>query len=66
LEGLKSPPYSILNKEGILAPPIPSGFMAPKLALRKMEISWENGVPKLTLSVVYLVFFSLELILYLK
>jgi hypothetical protein len=40
--------------------------MAPKLALRKMEISWENGVPKLTLSVVYLVFFFLELILYLK
>jgi hypothetical protein len=32
LEGLKSPPYSKLNKEGILSPPIPSDFMAPKLA----------------------------------
>jgi hypothetical protein len=32
LKGLKSPPYSKFNKEGILAPPIPSGFEAPKLA----------------------------------
>jgi hypothetical protein len=28
LEGLKSPPYSILNKEGILASPIPSDFVS--------------------------------------
>jgi hypothetical protein len=35
LKGLKSPPYSILNKEGILAPPILSGFEAPKLALMR-------------------------------
>jgi hypothetical protein len=34
LEGLKSPPYSKLNNEGILVPQIPSGFVAPKLALR--------------------------------
>jgi hypothetical protein len=34
LEGLKSTSYSKLNKEGILAPPIPSGFWTPKLALR--------------------------------
>jgi hypothetical protein len=34
LEGLKSPSYLKLNKEGILAPPIPSGIVAPKLALR--------------------------------
>jgi hypothetical protein len=33
LEGLQSPSYSKLNKKGILAPPIPSGFVAPKLAL---------------------------------
>jgi hypothetical protein len=32
LEGLQSPSYSKLNK-GILAPPIPSSFVAPKLAL---------------------------------
>jgi hypothetical protein len=31
--GLKSPPYSILNREEILALPIPCGFVAPKLAL---------------------------------
>jgi hypothetical protein len=31
-ERLKSFPYSKLNNEGILAPLIPSGFMAPKLA----------------------------------
>jgi hypothetical protein len=35
LEGLKSPSYLKLNKEGILAPPIPSGIVAPKLALRE-------------------------------
>jgi hypothetical protein len=34
MKGLKSPPYSILNKEGILAPSIPSGSVAHKLALR--------------------------------
>jgi hypothetical protein len=33
LEGLKSPPYSILNKRWILSPSIPSGFVSPKLAL---------------------------------
>jgi hypothetical protein len=33
LEGLNSPSYSILNKDGNLAPPILSGFIAPKLAL---------------------------------
>jgi hypothetical protein len=31
---LKSPPYSKLNEDEILAPLIPSGFVAPKLALR--------------------------------
>jgi hypothetical protein len=35
LEGLKSPLYSKLNKESILAPPIPSGFWSPKLALKR-------------------------------
>jgi hypothetical protein len=34
LESLKSSSYSKLNKEWILTPPIPSGFVAPKLALR--------------------------------
>jgi hypothetical protein len=33
LQRLKSPSYSKLNKEGILTPPIPSGFVALKLAL---------------------------------
>jgi hypothetical protein len=33
LEGLNSPSYSILNNKGNLAPPILSGFIAPKLAL---------------------------------
>jgi hypothetical protein len=33
LEGLQFPFYSNLNK-GILAPPIPFGFVAPKLTLR--------------------------------
>jgi hypothetical protein len=33
LEGLKSPSYSILNKEEILASQIPSSFVASKLAL---------------------------------
>jgi hypothetical protein len=33
LKGIKSSSYSKLYKEGILAPPIPSGFEAPKLAL---------------------------------
>jgi hypothetical protein len=33
LQGLKSPIYSILNKEGILALPIPSGFETPKLSI---------------------------------
>jgi hypothetical protein len=33
LEGLNSPPYTILNKEGILAPPIPSGIWTPKQVL---------------------------------
>jgi hypothetical protein len=28
-----------LNKKGIAAPPIPSGFVAPKLAL-KLGIGW--------------------------
>jgi hypothetical protein len=40
LEGLKSPPYSILNKEGILAPPIPSGFVSSKLALNQ-PLLWQ-------------------------
>jgi hypothetical protein len=31
---LKSPLYSKLYKEGILATPIPSGFVAPKLVHR--------------------------------
>jgi hypothetical protein len=35
LEGLKSPPYSILNKKRILTPPIPSRFWTSKLALTK-------------------------------
>jgi hypothetical protein len=34
LEELKSPLYAILNKKGILAPPIPSGILALKLVLR--------------------------------
>jgi hypothetical protein len=34
LEGLKFFSYSILNKKRIIAPPILSGFLAPKLALR--------------------------------
>ena len=33
MEGLESPSYSILNKKGTVVPPIPSGFVAPKLAL---------------------------------
>jgi hypothetical protein len=33
LEGLKSSSYSRLNEE-ILASPIPSGFVAPKLTLK--------------------------------
>jgi hypothetical protein len=42
LEGRKSPSYSKLNKKGILAPTILSGFMTSKLALmvltrRKIE-----------------------------
>jgi hypothetical protein len=36
--GAKFPYYSILNKDGNLAPPILSGFIAPKLALRDEEI----------------------------
>jgi hypothetical protein len=59
LEGLKSPPYLKLNKKGILAPPIPSVFWTPKLALReitsfslrKLEILWGKGVPKLALKI---------------
>jgi hypothetical protein len=35
LNELKSTPYSILNEE-ILAPPIHSDFMTPKLALREL------------------------------
>jgi hypothetical protein len=34
LEGRKSPSYSKLNKKGILASTIPSGFVTPKLAIR--------------------------------
>jgi hypothetical protein len=34
LEVPKSPPYSKLNMEGILAPPILFGFVASKLALK--------------------------------
>jgi hypothetical protein len=34
LEGLKSFSYLILNKNEILAPPISSSFMAPKLVTR--------------------------------
>jgi hypothetical protein len=33
LEELEYPSYLNLNKKGILAPPIPSDFVAPKLAL---------------------------------
>jgi hypothetical protein len=36
LEGLKSSSYSKLNKQWILTPPIPSGFVAPKLALKEV------------------------------
>jgi hypothetical protein len=39
LEGIKLPPYSILNKEGILAPLIPSGIWTPKLALNSLHTS---------------------------
>jgi hypothetical protein len=39
LEGLKSPSYSKLNKEWILASPIPSRFVAPKLVLRVLDYS---------------------------
>jgi hypothetical protein len=35
LEGLESPPYSILNKKRILTPLILSGFWTPKLALSR-------------------------------
>jgi hypothetical protein len=35
LEGLKSPPYLILNKKRILVPSTLFGFEAPRLALRK-------------------------------
>jgi hypothetical protein len=38
LEGLNSPSYSILNKKNNLAPPIFSGFIAPKLALRVYSV----------------------------
>jgi hypothetical protein len=33
LEGLECLSYSILNKKKILASPIPSGFVTPKLTL---------------------------------
>jgi hypothetical protein len=33
IEGAKFASYSILNKKKILAPPIPSDFVVPKLAL---------------------------------
>jgi hypothetical protein len=39
LEGLRSSPYSILNKKGILSPLIPSGFGTPKLALNASNIT---------------------------
>jgi hypothetical protein len=42
LEGLNFHPYSKLNKKGNLAPPILSGFIAPKLALKG-----ENLLPKI-------------------
>jgi hypothetical protein len=34
MEGLDSPSYSKLDKKGYLAPPISSGFITPKLALK--------------------------------
>jgi hypothetical protein len=40
LEGLKSSPYSILNKKGILTLPIPSSFVAPKLAFNLVRSTW--------------------------
>jgi hypothetical protein len=49
LEGLKSPSYSKLNKKGILAPLIPSGFKAPKLspkdAMNRRDY-WNPGITK--------------------
>lgn len=35
IEGAKFPSYSILNKKKILAPPIPSDFVVPKLTQRQ-------------------------------
>jgi hypothetical protein len=45
LEGLKLSSYSKLNKKEILAPPIPFGFLAPKLAL--MGTRTEIGLDKI-------------------
>jgi hypothetical protein len=44
LEGLKYLSYSKLYKERILAPPIPSGFVAPKLALNGGIPHKESGI----------------------
>jgi hypothetical protein len=44
LEWLKSPPYSILNKEGILAPPIPFGIWTPKLEPQSYSILNKEGI----------------------
>jgi hypothetical protein len=46
MEGLDSPSYSILNKKGNLATPIPSGFMTPKLVLNIDErMPDPTGIP---------------------
>jgi hypothetical protein len=46
-EWLKSLLYIILNKEGILAPSIPSGIWTPKLALKNFSLN--IGRPQLFL-----------------
>jgi hypothetical protein len=48
LERLKFPPYLKLNKEEILAPPTPFGFVAPNLALRenyKTKVDIKGNTP---------------------
>lgn len=49
LEGLKSHPYSILNKKRILAPLIPYGFWTPKLALRDFVSPLSHTTSRTTL-----------------
>jgi hypothetical protein len=53
LEGLESLSYSILNKKGILAPTISSGFLALKLALRMESFPNAPSRSRITIKMVF-------------